>query len=89
MITDQQIDDMFGDSPFIARRKMDKTGYEVVQNTHPDWRTHIPNDGWVHHGYFASDEDAITHKRRLHVRFILANGPVSNAAGSTPRQPLT
>jgi hypothetical protein len=40
------------DSPFICRRKMDKSAYEIVENTSPEWRTLIPNDGWVNHGDF-------------------------------------
>jgi len=70
-ITDKQIDSIFDESPFISRRTLDKRCYEVVENTSPLWRTHIPNDGWIHHGFFVGHDEAETHRRRLHVRWVL------------------
>ena len=59
-----------GESPFIARRTLDKSGYEVVENTHPDWLNCIPNSGWRHHGYFGSHDEADDHKKRLHATWL-------------------
>jgi hypothetical protein len=83
MITDEQIDAILGQSPFFVQQKMRGHGYEIVQNTSPEWRTHIPNDGWVHHGDFETLESAQIHAGRLHVRFILSSIPVSPPTSPT------
>jgi hypothetical protein len=70
-ITDEQIDAIFGPSQFIARETMDHSKFEVVENTHPEWRSVIPSEGWVHHGYFLKAEDAFRKQRQLHVRRVL------------------
>lgn len=71
-VSDEQIDAIFGPSPFIARRKIDKSGYEVRQQTNPDWRDVIgTNEDFVHHGDFDSQEAADKAMRRLHVRWVL------------------
>ena len=72
-ITDEQIDAIYDESPFIARRRMDKSGYEVVQMMNDDWREVITNDPPKHCGYFATYEDAETAQRRLHVRWVLSD----------------
>lgn len=72
MLTDSQIDAIFDDSPFIARRAFDKSCYEVLENTRPDWQTTIGTDAdFVHHGNFNTFSDAEIHRRRLHVRRLL------------------
>lgn len=73
-ITDEQIDAIFGDSPFVARRTLDKRQYEVIQAENPDWREVITNDEPKHHGYFKSYDDAEDVRRRLHTRWVLAGG---------------
>lgn len=71
-ITDEQIDAIFGDSPFIARRTLDKTRYEVVQKTNADWRETIgTDDDFKHLGYYQTQDEATTAQRRLHVRWVL------------------
>ncbi len=71
-LTDEQIEAIFGDSPFIARRKMDKSAYEVVQQTNIDWRDCIgTEDDFKHHGEFATESEARVARQRLHVRWLL------------------
>lgn len=70
-ITDEQIDAIFGCSPFVARRTLDKSKYEVIQALNDDWREVI-SDERKHCGYFSSYEDAEAARRRLHVRWVLA-----------------
>ena len=73
-LTNAQIDAIFGDSPFIARRKMDKSAYEVVQQTNADWREVIGNNNdFKHHGDFPTAEAARTAMQRLHVRWVLGD----------------
>ena len=72
-ITNEQIDAIFGESPFVARRTIDKTRYEVVQQTNDDWREVIgTDDDFKHHGYYQTHDEATTAQRRLHVRWVLA-----------------
>lgn len=67
-LTDDQIDAIFGDSPFIVRRTTDKSRFEVVENKlWPDAVSEV----FEHHGYFATHDDAETAQRRLHVRWVL------------------
>jgi hypothetical protein len=60
VIAPQKIVDILtnNESPFVCRRKMDKSAYEIVENTAPEWRTLIPNEGWVAHGEFPDSERA-------------------------------
>lgn len=87
-LTDEQIDAIFGRSPFIARRKMDKSGYEVVQMINADWREAVGvDDDFRHCGDFATDLEALTAKRRLHVRWVLLalNQPTATPPADAPR----
>jgi hypothetical protein len=70
-LTDEQIDAFFGPSPFIARRRMDKSCYEVVEQTNEDWRECMRSV--VSHGNYATAEEADIIARRLHVRWVLSN----------------
>jgi len=70
-ITDDQIDAIFDDSPFVARRTMDNCQCEVIEALNDDWREVITNDEPRHHGYFQSYDEAVTVMRRLHVRWVL------------------
>jgi hypothetical protein len=70
-ITDEQIDAIFGDSPFIARRTIDKRQYEVIEALNDDWREVITNDEPRHHGFFRSYDEAETVRRQMHVRWVL------------------
>ena len=73
-ITDELIDAIFGDSPFVARRKIDKSAYEVVQQTNDDWREVIGTDeDFKHWGDFETFEEAQTMMQRLHVRWVLGD----------------
>ena len=73
-LTNEQIDAIFGDSPFIARRKMDKSAYEVVQQTNDDWREVIGNDDdFKHHGDFRTADEARAAMQQLHVRWVLGD----------------
>ena len=72
-MTDEQIDLIFGDSPFLARRTLDKKRYEVVEALNDDWRDAISCDEPRHHGYFSSFDEAETVRKRLHVRWVIAS----------------
>jgi hypothetical protein len=71
-ITDDQIDAIFDDSPFVARNVLSGGAYEVVQRENADWRDLITNDEPKHHGYFDTFEEAEIVRRRLHTRWILS-----------------
>jgi hypothetical protein len=74
-LTDGQIDAIFGDSPFVARRTMDKSRYEVVQQTNSDWRDVVgTNEDFKHCGYFKTSEKADIARQRMHVRWVLCGG---------------
>ena len=74
-LSNKQIDDIFGDSPFCAREKWEsgisKKDYEVVKATNSDWREVITNRLPEHHGYFDTYKEAETVRRRLHARWVL------------------
>ena len=71
-ITDEQIAAIFGASPFVARRKIDKSGYEVLQQTNEDWLDTVGTDeDFQHCGDFQTEEEAVTVQQRLHVRWVL------------------
>jgi hypothetical protein len=77
-ISDEQIDAIFGDSPYCARRTMDKTRYEVIRQTNADWRDVIDEDP-EHCGFFSTYDEAETVRRRRHVRFVFTSGsPMPN-----------
>lgn len=67
-ISTRQIDAIFGPSPFIARRTLDKTRFEVTYEPDERWRKTGPNK---HHGFFETYEIAEKHQQRLHVRWVL------------------
>lgn len=70
-LTDEQIDELFNlDSKFIARRAIDKSGYEVVEMMNDDWREVITDAKEVR-GTFDTYEKAEVMQRRLHVRWVL------------------
>ncbi len=71
-ITDDQIDAIFDDSPFVARNVLSGGAYEVVQRENADWRELITNDEPKHHGYFDTFEEAEIVRRRLHTRWVLS-----------------
>lgn len=74
-ITDDQIDDFFADSPFVARgnwqRHKSEKGFEVIEQENEDWRAVITNDEPKHHGYFDTYAEAEAVKNRLHLRRFL------------------
>lgn len=77
-ITNEQIDAIFGESPFVARRKIDKSGYEVVEQTNEDWREVIgTDDDFKHWCDFTTFEEAQVIQRRFHVRWVLGVAGVS------------
>ena len=70
-LTNKQIDDIFGNSPFIVRLSEDKNKYELVQQENDDWEEVITNEPLKHHGYFDTWEKAVITKNRLHARWVL------------------
>ena len=74
-LSNKQIDDIFGESPFCARGCWHKLksdhDYEVVKATNSDWREVITNSEPEHYGYFDTYDEAETVRRRLHARWVL------------------
>lgn len=62
--TDAMREAMMGETPYLARRKMDKSGYEVIRQDHPEWRNVIAEPMTVVAEYSSGDE-AEEHCERL------------------------
>jgi hypothetical protein len=50
-------------TPFICRRKMDKSGYEIVEQKNPDWRDVVADPMEVVAEFYNSDEAWAEHAR--------------------------
>lgn len=73
MSSDEMIDQLYGDSPFLVRA--DDGLHYVYELTNADWREVTPdNDKFKCHGAFTDRSQAITVCNRLHARLVLSGG---------------
>lgn len=62
--TDAMREAMTGQTPYLSRRKMDKSGYEVIRQDHPEWRDVVAEPMTVVAEY-SNGEEAAEHCERL------------------------
>jgi hypothetical protein len=59
-------------TPFICRRKMDKSGYEIVEQKNPEWRDVVADPMDVVAEFYDSEEAWAEHAR-LEIKWKLRN----------------